>query len=271
MEFAVPQVAGIADARNTTSDELVWSPDRPNQENSMARMSHRGIHHTKVAKTKVASRDFRLPSQHARRRGGEAARASKSSFFAPPEDWYEPTGKAGTDFTFIHQAAGEGFRHVLTEAEIRDRLNQLPSWMLEDLEVVQLSCLTRKKLSFPCYGMQWGAAIYLYPIDETLIEYFPHPPRPEQVVEAKMFGAQWAEDEDGYWRLVWTEETIKDFYLNNVLVHELGHLLDKRNNNYLARERYAEWFAIEYGYRPTRRKSLAAKASQKVVRRHHRT
>ncbi|CAE7469934.1 unnamed protein product, partial [Symbiodinium sp. CCMP2456] len=115
--------------------------------------------------------------------------------------------------------------------EIRSRLQELPEWMLEGLEVVQLSRLTKKKLSFPCYGMQWGAAIYLYPMDESLIEYFPHPPRPEQVVEAKMFGAVWEEDEDGYWRLEWTEDTIKDFYLNNVLIHELGHLLDTRNNN----------------------------------------
>ncbi len=237
----------------------------------MTRMSHRGITPAKVAKTKGAPRDFRLPSQHARRRGGETARGSKSSYFAPPEDWYEPTGKTGTDFTFIHQQPGEGFRHILTEQEIRDRLAQLPSRMLEDLEVVQLSRLTRKKLSFPCYGMQWGAAIYLYPMDQSLIEYFPHPPRPEQVVEAKMFGAVWEEDADGFWRLEWTEETIKDFYLNNVLIHELGHLLDKRNNNYVARERYAEWFAIEYGYRPSRRQQLAKRAAQKVIRRHHHT
>lgn len=237
----------------------------------MSRMSYRGITHTKVAKTKVASRDFRLPTQASRRRGGNAARTTKSEYFAPPEDWHEPTNDTGTDYNFIYQPPGEGFCHILTEDEIRDRLAQLPEWMLEGLEVVQLSRLTRKKLSFPCYGMQWGASIYLYPMDESLIEYFPHPPRPEQLVEAKMFGAVWEEDEDGFWRLEWTEETIKDFYLNNVLVHELGHLLDTRNNNYVARERYAEWFAIEYGYRPTRRQSLAAKAAKKVVRRHHKT
>ncbi|WP_199193333.1 hypothetical protein [Blastopirellula marina] len=237
----------------------------------MSRMSYRGITHTKVAKNKVASRDFRLPTQASRRRGGNAARTTKTDYFAPPEDWHEPTNDTGTDYKFIYQSPGEGFCHILTEQEIRERLAQLPEWMLEGLEVVQLSRLTRKKLSFPCYGMQWGAAIYLYPMDESLIEYFPHPPRPEQLVEAKMFGAVWEEDEDGFWRLEWTEETIKDFYLNNVLVHELGHLLDTRNNNYVARERYAEWFAIEYGYRPTRRQSLAAQAAKKVVRRHHKT
>ena len=32
---------------------------------------------------------------------------------------------------------------------------------------------------------------------------------------------------------------------------ELGHLVDERNTSYMARERYAEWFAIQYGYRAT--------------------
>ncbi len=48
-----------------------------------------------------------------------------------------------------------------------------------------------------------------------------------------------------------TTAAIKDFYLNNILIHELGHLLDERNTSYTDRERYAEWFAIKYGYLPT--------------------
>ena len=52
--------------------------------------------------------------------------------------------------------------------------------------------------------------------------------------------------------LIWTEQTIKDFYLNNVLIHEIGHLNDARNTKPNDRERFANWFAIEYGYRATR-------------------
>ncbi len=66
---------------------------------------------------------------------------------------------------------------------------------------------------------------------------------------------------------MWTERAIKDFYLNNILIHELGHLLDDRNSRSVDRERYAEWFAVEYGYKPTRR--LFA-VPREVVRRHHR-
>ena len=66
-----------------------------------------------------------------------------------------------------------------------------------------------------------------------------------------MYGGVWTEGV-GEYRLTWTEDAIKDFYLNNVLIHEIGHVLDSRNTNHDQRERFANWFAVEYGYRATR-------------------
>jgi hypothetical protein len=187
--------------------------------------------------------------------------------FSPPEDWHEPqeSETARPGYRILVQPAGSGYRHVVTPAEIRDRLARLPSAMLAALEVVQLSRLTRKKQSYPCYGMQWGQAIYLYPMESDLTEHYLGPPTPAEVNEARMYGGQWEQISRSEWRLRWTEETIKNFYLNNVLIHELGHLLDARNSNSRDRERYAEWFAIHYGYRPTR----AAARSPRAQRRHH--
>ena len=177
--------------------------------------------------------------------------------FLPPEDWHEPTG-AEAGYRFVIQSPGKGYRHVVTPEEIRQRLQLLPASFTAPLEVVQLSRVTRKKQSFPCYGMQWGAAIYLYPIEEGLVEYFSRPPHPSQWNEARMYGGKWVEDGPTGWRLVWTEDTIKDFYLNNILIHEL---------------RYAEWFAIRYGYRPTQgvRNEQHQRSPAKVVRRHHKS
>ena len=85
-----------------------------------------------------------------------------------------------------------------------------------------------------------------------------------------MFGVQWEQCERRLWRLAWTPAAARDFYLNNILIHELGHLLDDRNSSYAERERYAEWFAIEYGYRRTG--GLTARRPKRRVRkRHHRT
>lgn len=202
---------------------------------------------------------------------GKRARISSAVLrgpYLPPENWYEPSEECRGKFRVIHQAAGPGFRHLLTEDDVRARLAQLPGWMVEPLEVVQFSRMTRKKRHAPCYGMQWGNTIYLYPIEEALVETFCQPPGPAQKIEAAMYGARW-EPTGGTWRLIWTEDTARDFYLNNVLIHELGHILDNRNTSTKDRERFAEWFALEHGYKATRRAELAQRALAKyAVRRH---
>jgi len=170
--------------------------------------------------------------------------------FNAPEIWHEPTGAEVTQY--LVQPPGHGFVHPVTPDEVAERLEQLPQKFTRGLEVVQFSRMTRKRGLFPCYGMQWGAAIYLYPIDESLEEAYVRPPTPQQRIETEMHGGIWEPDGE-LWRLIWTDETIKDFYLNNILIHELGHHNDQRNTNFEARERYANWFAIEYGYRYSRR------------------
>jgi hypothetical protein len=184
--------------------------------------------------------------------------------FSPPEDWHEPQ-KDGGGYRIIVQSAGEGYRHVVTPEQVRERLANVPQQFLRDLEVVQLSRMTRKKKSFPCYGMQWGSTLYLYPLDESLEEVFYTPPRPNVINEAKMYGGRWDRPQPGVWRLTWSPAAIEDFYLNNILIHELGHLVDDRNTSYTDRERYAEWFAIQYGYQP----SGGRQARRQVVRRRH--
>jgi len=185
----------------------------------------------------------------------------------PPEDWYEPAELETGDYRVIVQDSGEGYEHVLTPQEIRQRLSQLPPSMLKRLEVVQLSRMTRKKRCYPCYGMQWGSTVYLYPIEDSLTESYERPPKPAELREAAMFGGRWVQDGPTSWSLKWTWSAIRDYYLNNVLIHELGHIVDNRNSNYLDRERYAEWFAIEYGYRPSRAQ-MAQRAVRRVMRRH---
>jgi hypothetical protein len=187
----------------------------------------------------------------------------------PPEDWYEPTGEYSSDYQVVIQEPGTGYRHVVSEQEVRDRLAELPEWMIQPLEVIQLSRMTRKKKTMPCYGMQWGSSLYLYPIEESLVEEFGRPPQPNMFNEARMFGGRWEQLDGGQWRLIWSHQALKDYYLNNILIHELGHLLDDRNRSYTDRERYAEWFALEHGYKPSRRAQLARKAVSRSIRKRH--
>lgn len=186
--------------------------------------------------------------------------------FAPPENWYEPTER-NNGYRIIVQSPGEGYRHVVTPAEVRRRLSDVPQEFLAGLEVIQFSTMTRKKQSFPCYGMQWGSTLYLYPLEESLEEWFNTPPRPETYNEARMYGGRWDEPAPGSWRLRWSEQAIRDFYLNNILIHELGHLVDDRNTGYMDRERFAEWFAVQFGYRATGGRHGRRRTA--VSRRHH--
>jgi hypothetical protein len=190
-------------------------------------------------------KEQKRPAVAHRARGGGREREA----FNAPEDWFEPAGRS--QIRYIMQPAGYGYCHPVTLSDVRDRIAQLPASLTRSLETVQLSGMTRKRTIFPCYGMQWGSSVYLYPIEDSLVEYYAKPPKPQQRIEAEMYGGRWFQEGEE-WRLEWTEKTIRDFYLNNILIHEVGHICDDRNTKFADRERYADWFAIEYGYRASR-------------------
>lgn len=218
----------------------------PAGRNSSAFSHHSSAHRPQPGRQHRVSRDLRPVA--ALRQRGTRSRSQREDFTAP-EVWHEPVGCDAA--RFIVHPAGAGYAHPVTVQEVRERLALLPEHFTRNLEVVQFSSMTRKRRTFACYGMQWGTAVYLYPIEQNLVERYLKPPKQQQIIEARMFGGEWSQD-GKLWRLTWTERAIKDFFLNNVLIHEIGHLNDARNSNTQDRERFANWFAIEYGYRPTR-------------------
>lgn len=195
--------------------------------------------------------DRRMASAHQHRgRGLAIGRA-----FDAPEKWHDPADRSSEavppSLRVVVESPGAGFIHPVTADDVRERVLQLPEPWCFSIDVVQLSRMTRKRRLFPCYGLQWGTAVYLYPIEESLEEFYVRAPRPAQRIETEMFGGRWVQD-GSLWKLVWTRETIRDYYLNNVLIHEIGHVNDRRNTSFRRREQFADWFAIEYGYRATR-------------------
>ena len=234
-------------------------------------MSARGRQYAKSQVRQAKRRNATVKQQNSRREAPKSRRSNVGHRavrqpFSPPEYWHESVENS-SGYRIFCQSPGDGYRHVVEPHEIRDRLSELPEEFIEPLEVVQLSRMTRKKRSFPCYGMQWGATLYLYPLEESLTEFFYSPPQPTFFNEARMFGGRW-QQEGNSWTLTWSESAIRDFYLNNILIHELGHLLDQRNSSYTDRERYAEWFAIEFGYRQTGG-GQSRHPGRKTRRRHH--
>ena len=210
--------------------------------------THHQQHHARSVRGASLARFTSIrPSVAYRQR--DPAGSSRSSSFSAPEDWHEPQGRSR--IAYIAHPAGNGFIHPVTIAEVRERIAQLPEQFTRGIEVVQFSSMTHKRQLFPLYGMQWGPNVYLYPVEASLVEIHRRAPTPQQRVEARMFGGEWTPSGE-QWRLTWTAASIRDFYLNNVLIHEIGHVHDQRNTNSAARERYANWFATEYGFRASR-------------------
>ena len=187
------------------------------------------------------------PSSAHKRRGTGLADGTQ---FDAPEVWHEPRDDG--ELQIIVEEPRDGYMHPVTRDEVIQRIAQLPPQFQTGVEYVHLSRMTRKRRLFPCYGLQWGTAVYLYPIECDLEELYMCAPTPQQRIETEMYGGRWIQDGSHWWQ-VWTERTIRDYYLNNVLIHEIGHINDDRNTRFVDRERYADWFAIEYGYRATNR------------------
>ncbi|MFK7820415.1 MAG: hypothetical protein AB8G99_16965 [Planctomycetaceae bacterium] len=179
------------------------------------------------------------------------AQAGDSNCFDAPEVWHEPSDDPKA-IRFIRSNPGKDHFHPISTAEAKARIEQLPKRFVQGLDVVQFSKMTKKRAIFPVYGMQWGSTVYLYPIEDSLTEVYSQPPNPQVVIDTKMYGGKWSQDKNR-WTLTWTRETIRDYYLNNILIHEVGHINDERNTSYRDREAYANWFAIEYGFKRSSR------------------
>ncbi len=222
--------------RNTSQQQRTRSSLRPSRRNPVSRR-----------------RGHQPASAHQHRGNGLAVGRT----FDAPELWHEPVDRdesqVSRELKVIVQNPGQNYVHPVTPDDVRERVLQLPAQYREKLDVVQLSRMTRKRRLFPCYGLQWGTAVYLYPIEASLEELYVRAPRPAQRIETEMFGGRWVED-GPLWRLIWTENSIRDFYLNNVLIHEIGHINDDRNTSFRKREQFADWFAVEYGFRASRMK-----------------
>src|SRR5687767_996746 len=70
---------------------------------------------------------------------GKRARIGSAALrgpYLPPEHWYEPQEQVAGRFSVVIQPAGVGFRHVVTEDQVRERLARLPEWMTRPLQVV---------------------------------------------------------------------------------------------------------------------------------------
>lgn len=138
--------------------------------------------------------------------------------------------------------------------EVAAVLEKLPRRLLAGLEgVYLLGGSQRQVVSGRYWGCYYRRKVFLFAAPRAWLSWrtaeYPGPAllrvsalRPR----IRREGSSWLTEVD--------ERKLRDFYLYDVLLHEVGHHVDFRRNGYrwrsrLKTERYAEWFAASYGKR----------------------
>ncbi len=141
----------------------------------------------------------------------------------------------------------------VTPDEVRRKLNSLPTHFLKELKGVMLLGGSNKQLktargNLSCFGAYFDEVIFLFPFPKkeitTCCVTLPPPHLKKDYEKA---GAIYFFKKQKWYRY-FSKKALKTFYLNDVLVHELGHHVDRNTKNERKAEGYAEWFAREYGY-----------------------
>ena len=142
-------------------------------------------------------------------------------------------------------------------ADILDSLATVPKTYLRGLDSIYLLRGTKKqsKVSLSSlfrYGCYTNNKIYLHAFPKYLLHvvFTKKTPRPDIIQEYKRAGAAIKTTAKGL-EVIFNEASLKQFFLADVLMHEIGHHVDRFHTDQSTKrcERFADWFACEYGYR----------------------
>ena len=161
--------------------------------------------------------------------------------------------EVGEGFPIFVRELHPGFVRPVEAACVHELLSRVPADFLAGLDSVTILGGTSKQLKSHLvrYGTYCPGRIFLHAFKARIMsQYWGRKPKPSYVEEYRRAGAEWRRVGSG-WRLEFTTESLRQFYLYDVLLHELGHHVDDRawTSSVDRAERFAEWFAIEQARR----------------------
>lgn len=152
------------------------------------------------------------------------------------------------------EPATPGFIIPCTKEDIQETISCVPSEFLKDLTAIVVIGGSRKlnkaerKYVYGTYYQNW---IFLagYP-EKWMICKWSKGITPNELIQYRNVGVKVEEIKGGI-HIVFDLESLKRFYLQNVLIHEIAHHIDTdfKSSTIRKRENFAKWFATEYGYR----------------------
>lgn len=156
----------------------------------------------------------------------------------------------------------EAFIRPFGVSDAVDVLSTIPRQFLAGLRSIYLMGGTWKQNKVALgdlyhYGEYGWCSIYLFAFPRRRLHWRSKQlPKPDIRQEFERAGAAFRQDGDG-WICAFDETSLRKFYLNDVLIHEIGHHVDRdnfwrpsgRGKSYAQAERFAEWFVREHGFR----------------------
>jgi hypothetical protein len=173
------------------------------------------------------------------------------------------TGRIGS-IRYIIDPPPKGYVYPCTIDDIRAKFGELSPKTLRNIFVIHLCNQVKMNPGVDAHICD-GTDIRIYPVPEKLRwNYGWNKPSPAFAQERLEFGAYWRLIDDEWW-LCWDKDLLKDYFLNHVLMHEIGHSLDNVHRGTNAGEKLAEAFAHRVGN--NRKIKHKAKKRKKRLRR----
>lgn len=175
---------------------------------------------------------------------------------------------------FLYEAEPTlGFIQPLSLMEITKVFSYIPEVFVTNLKGIFLCPGSQKqrKSNVVIYGSYNDSyrTIFIYPFHESMAILYKTKPKPSICQEYERHGVTWTKENRG-WQLNFSIEALRSFYIRDVFIHELGHHVDNISlgiKNLNASERFAEWFAYEFGMRnPERELSEFGKVIQQIIK-----
>jgi hypothetical protein len=155
------------------------------------------------------------------------------------------TGKVA-QIRIIQDPLPTGCVYPCSVRDIQEKLNSLPPDMLRNLSTIHLCNQVKMNPGVDAHIYD-GSYIRIYPVPEKLRWHCgPRKPNPAWAQERLEFGAYW-QQLDNEWCLCWEKDSLKDYILNHILLHEIGHSLDDVHYGTSRGEKLAEAFAHRIG------------------------
>ena len=155
---------------------------------------------------------------------------------------------------YILENPSRDFYFPVTIDEIKLTLSKLPNEHTEHLTHIWFQKIKKSDYlngdtfqgCFICGSNVYLIVLHPFPTDNKM-RFGKTKPENKNLNYYKKYSIDLQQDDYG-WFLQWTEETIKDYYLNDLLLHEIGHSVDSFYKRYwsMATEFKKENFAKNY-------------------------